>query len=1020
MATCEHCAAPNPTGFRFCGLCGAPLAQGPGTVDARKVVTALFCDVVGSTALASELDPETVHRILSRYFEDVGATIARHGGTIEKFAGDAIFAVFGIPVVHEDDALRAVRAAAEIRDRLPVLAADVGFELEFHIGLNTGLVHTDEERSLAIGDAVNVAARLQQAAGSGEILIGADTMRLVTGAVTAQRVPPLTLKGKAEPVEAFRLIETDSTSGWEPMEGNLVGREWELRLLRTAWEQTLAQRRCTQLTIIAPAGTGKSRLAHALLGELEVAATVLRGRCLHYGEGITFWPLREALTPLGEVAKPVLDGLAHGGGATPEELFLGVRQLLQSLAEERPIALLIEDLQWAEPMLLDLLGHVVELARDAAILVLCTARNEFLERFHDAPSPPLRSGSVLRLTPLGRPACEELLGEVGRELSPEARERVIATSEGNPLFLQELLALARQTGSVEVPPTIHALLSARLEQLPVEERLPLERGAVEGYVFHSGAVETLMVERSREEVAQHLSALQRRQLIRPHATSLPGQAAFRFLHQLFRDTAYERLPLAQRAALHERFADWALREGAGRPDLDEIIGWHLEQATRYRRELRMEPAPQLSTRGARHLHRAGMRAGERGDISAARSLLERALALVPESDRLRVDITLTLAERLIEAGDLGRADELLSLVEQGGSVSAQATLSRLDWRFFCEPDEAAPVIESTLPSMLAQFEREGDERGLARAHWLLFLMRWGTSRAMLAANEVRRAAEHARRAGDIGLWSRALGWYIATLIYGPRPVAEIDSELQAIERERPGPYLAACLALGRAEVERRRGRFGEAHELIDNALAGFRELGMRTMTALCEQSSAGISLSQGDAAAARSSLLRSEATLAEFQERATRSTALAMLARAQERLGAVDEAFDSLDRAEEVSAPGDVVNFVITHCTRARLAARSGDETGAERWARSAAKQAANTDFVGYQAEALLELARVLSMQGRADEAEAHATRALELFQAKDDLPGVTSALRFIDGQDPDALVTVRPGEGRSEVHPGI
>jgi tetratricopeptide (TPR) repeat protein len=311
--------------------------------------------------------------------------------------------------------------------------------------------------------------------------------------------------------------------------------------------------------------------------------------------------------------------------------------------------------------------------------------------------------------------------------------------------------------------------------------------------------------------------------------------------------------------------------------------------------------------------------------------------------------------------------------------------------------------------MVAQLEVDGDQRGLARAHWLLFLMRFGESRATPAADEARRAAQHARQAGDIGLWSRALGWYIATLIYGPRPVSEVDSELTAIERERPGPYLAACVALGRAEVERRRGRFAEAQELIGAALAGFRELGMRTMTALCEQSSAGISLSEGDAAGARASLLRSDTTLAELHERATRSTTLAMLARTHEQLGAIEEAIEALERAEAMSAPRDVVNFVITHCTRARLAARSGDEQAAERWAYSAADQAARTDFVGYQAEALLELARVLSMQGRTDEAKAKASRALELFEAKGDLPGATCAAGVMEGRDPAAAI---PGAG--------
>lgn len=1017
MAICERCGTPNPDGFRFCGLCGAPLFVAEEGRDTRKIVTALFCDVMGSTELASQLDPEAVHRILRLYFENISATIAHHGGTVQKFAGDAILAVFGIPVLHEDDALRAVRAAAEIRERLPALSEKAGIKLEFHIGVNTGLVHTDEDRSLAIGDAVNVASRLQHAAGAGEILIGPATMRLVARSVKVEPLDPLSLKGKAEPVEAFRLLEVTALAGgrWDRLEWSLVGREWELRRLRIIWEQAVAQRRCQHVTIVAPAGTGKSRLAQELLSELEGTATVLRGRCLHYGEGITFRPLREALTTLGSPAEEVLERLAHGGAATPQEIFLAVRRLLESLAGDRPVVLFIDDLQWAEPMLRDLLAHVVELSRDAPILLLCTARNELLEDDSETPAM-LRTGSIMRLAPLPRSACDTLLGHLGGELPPSVRKSIVAASEGNPLFLQEMVALARESGRVEIPPTIQALLAARLEQLPRDECELLARAAVEGLVFHRGAVEALLDEASRPALADRLASLQRKQLIHQHPATVPGQSAFRFVHQLLCDTAYERLSLAHRAALHERFADWAADEAPKAADLDEIVGWHLEQATRYQRELRLEPTPELPARAARHLYRAGTRAGQLGDISAARKLLERALMLAPDQDSVRLDVSVALVERLIEAGDLARADELLSVVEEGDVRYPHATLSRLEWRFFCEPGDAVTAIEPMLTSMLAEFDNAGDELGLAKTHWLLFWVRWRESRAMLAAEHAGLAAEHAHKAGDIGWWSRALGWYIATLIFGPRSATEVAGELDRIERGRPGPYLAACLELGRAEVQRRRGRFDEAHEHVRIALAGFRELGMPVMAATCEQSAAGISLSEGDAAAARASLERSDAILAEFHEVAMRSTTLAMLAQAQEQLGAIEEATATLQRAEAISAPEDVLNFVITHCVRARLAALSGDASEAERWARSAVEHAGRSDFVGRQAEAMLALARVLFMEGRVDDARAQAGHALQLFRTKDDLPGADAAQRVIDAQDPAAF----PLGTRSPGRPGL
>jgi class 3 adenylate cyclase/tetratricopeptide (TPR) repeat protein len=1000
MIICERCGSPSPAGFRYCGLCGAPLASEAEQGDARKVVTALFCDVVGSTALASELDPEAMHRVLRGYFEDIGTTIARHGGTIEKFAGDAIFAVFGIPTLHEDDALRAVRAAVEIRDRLPVLASEVGMRLEFHIALNTGLVHTDEERSVAIGDAVNVAARLQQAASSGEILLGATTMQLVRGAVKAEALEPLRLKGKAERIQAFRLLELQDDAVRPFGASALIGREAELRQLRTAWQQTLEERRCHQLTIVAPAGIGKSRLAQELLAELAQAATVLRGRCLHYGEGITFWPLRDALAPLGGVAADVLDRLTSGRSATREELFLAVRRLLESTARERPVILLIEDLHWAEPMLLELLGHIVELTDDAALLVLCTARNELLENA-DSNAEPLRSGSLLRLKPLPRSACEALLQGLGQALAPSTRAQIIAASDGNPLFLEEMAALARESGRVEVPPTIQALLAARLEQLPALEREPLERGAVEGNVFHAGAVAALLPERSKQALADALAALQRKQLIAEDPGTVAGQVAYRFRHQLIRDTAYERLPLARRGELHERFADWAEEAAGETANLDEIVGWHLEQAARYRRDLRLEDSPELRLRAARHLHRGGTRAGERGDVFAARNLLERALALTSEDDPLRIEVSLTLAERLIEAGDLARADELLSLVERRGEAHPQAVLNRLEWRFFSELGDALAMLESMVPEMVPRFQHAGDERALARTHWLLFLMRWGTCQATLAAHEARLAAEHARTSGDMGLWSRALGWYIATLIYGPGSADELALAITTIEREQPGPYLAACLALGRAEAERRNRRFTDAHKFMAQALAGWRELGMPVMAATSEHLHASISLSEGNPGAARAALLRSDAILAERDERPVRSTTLARLAQVDEQLDSLDEARVALERAEAVSAPGDVINFVITHCARARLALRDGDTDTAERWARGAVEQAARTDFVGDHAAALVELSRVLWVAGRGEEARSVASRALKLFKARGDLPGVDAARLLVAGRDP-------------------
>jgi hypothetical protein len=514
------------------------------------------------------------------------AIIERHGGTVAKFIGDAVMAVFGIPRVHEEDALRAVRAAAEIRAGLPAIAREVGVQLRFRTGINTGLVLVGEGENLAVGDAVNVAARLEQAAQPGEILLSESTHRLVRDAVEVQALEATSLKGKSDPVASFRLLAVDPLAAGlaRRFDVPLVGRERELRLLREAWDRAVAEAGCHLFTLLGAAGVGKSRLVAELLSVLGDNACVLSGRCLHYGEGITFWPLVEALSLAGDHAQPVLERLRTGGTVRPEELFFEVRRLLESLAAQGPVILHVDDLQWAEPMLLDLVDHVVELSRGSPMLLLCVGRPELLE------DRPAWGGGKLNATTMmlePRPAadCEALLELLGDGLDPESRGRVVAASEGNPLFLEEMAALARETGTAAVPATIQALLAARLERLGVEEREVLERGAIEGEVFHRPAVRALSGERTETEVDRRLAGLVRKELIRPHPATIRGEDAFRFGHLLIRDAAYDALPKARRADLHEKFARWVEQAVDDLVEVDEIAGWHLEQAVRYRQEL---------------------------------------------------------------------------------------------------------------------------------------------------------------------------------------------------------------------------------------------------------------------------------------------------------------------------------------------------------------------------------------------------------------------------------------------------
>ena len=650
---------------------------------------------------------------------------------MEKFIGDAVMAVFGVPVLHEDDALRAVRAAVEMRDALPELG------VEGRIGVTTGEVVTGTEERLATGDAVNVAARLEQAAQPGEILVGAETLALVRDAVEVELLEPLALKGKSERVPAYRLVALRQAPG-RRVDGVFVGRERELGLLREAFGRVVSDRSCQLFTLLGTAGVGKSRLVEEFLGSLD-GARVVRGRCLSYGEGITYYPVVEVLlqlfgadpdTAIGELAADeaaarTLRALLGGEGVvtSTNEAAWAFRKLLETVALATPLVVVFDDIHWGEPTFLELVEHVADLSRDAPILLLCVARTELLDRRVGWGGGKLNATTSL-LEPLDALATDALIEALlaGGELDDALRARIRDAAGGNPLFVEEMLALVRESGNghVTVPPTIRALLAARLDQLEPSERGVLERGSVEGKEFHRGAVVALAPEQAAPDA--QLMTLVRKDLIRPDRPTLPGEDAYRFRHLLICDAAYEALPKAVRAELHQLLALWLDERGADLVERDEIIGYHLEQAYRYKAELGQidDTARALAAAAAERLGAAGRRAIERADVGAARYLLERTVALLPP-DVLDVVLELKLAQTLVMAGDPAEAVACAARTAERAAAAGDR-LGELHAR-----------IEQV--RLLAQTDPEG------RFEELEALARGGA--AALRAGRLRRGARHA-------------------------------------------------------------------------------------------------------------------------------------------------------------------------------------------------------------------------------------------------------------------------------------
>ncbi len=984
--------------------------------EARKLVTVVFCDLAESTAFADAHDPEVVTGVLSRYFEVVRGALERHGGTVEKFIGDAVVGVFGVPRLREDDAVRAVRAAAAIQAGVSwlneELAGGVGVELVVRVGVNSGWVlarQRDEASAIAYGDPLNVAARLQQHAQAGEVLIGEETLGLVGSSVVVEESEPLVVKGKPTSVNAARLVSlVEEVPAFErPTRSRFIGRARELAAMRD--RVALAREGEPQLvTVVGEPGIGKSRLIREVIAQEADGASPLVGRCLPYGDGITYWPLAEMLRQLerrsggidailagDEEAELIASRLAVARGeavaASPGEVAWATRRLVEHLTESDLVFVVIDDIHWAEPAMLDLIEYVSATVRGRVMLV-CAARPELLDS-RPAWATPRPQANVVLLPPLGEEDVAELAGSLVNGSGDGAPvERLVSWSAGNPLFVEQIMA-ARGDGSLdeETPPqSIQTLLASRVDQLPDHERSALTTAAVEGRLFHRGALRVLLGDDVHSSIDAALLALVRKQFIRADRSEFHGDDAYRFVHALVRDAAYDALPITRRATLHERYADWLESQPIELAEIEELLAYHLEQAHRFRLAMGVndQTTVEVGRRAGEHLVGAAMRAEARWDYGAIVDLLGRARPMLSEERWL--DVAVTYAYALAGAESFPEAAAILQQTQADAERAGRSDIACLAQLFH----DAATDPEAGRRAAVAALERfdvDTHPRVTATAYLCLGVTLGNTGRSGEAAEANLRGLQHARKAGLQTLISQGIELYSIATFYGPTSAQEGISQLgemlgesDVTLRDRLSilPSFAAlhamrcdadqtrALAAEAAQIQERLGGQGLAGEAVGNWLG--------PALAMIGDTDAAIELLRANCDSHR----RRQAT-------GVLSTLAANLGDVLVDAGVnLDEADALCDESRRFTGPDDVDAQILWRTVRAKLLRRAGRPDQALPFAEEAIAYAEQTDWLNGLADALALAASVHDQTGSPAKANELRARALALYQQKGNLAG--------------------------------
>jgi DNA-binding SARP family transcriptional activator len=987
----------------------APPGPEPPAPAARRLVSIVFADLVGSTGLAERLDPESMHGLLDRFTDVCSEAIERHGGAVEGFIGDAVVGVFGLTELHEDDAMRALRGAVELRDAGAALSAEFererGVEIQMKVGVESGEVFLGagaRRPHFAAGDAFNVASRLQGLADRGEILLGERIHALVHDAVRAEELEPLALRGRTAKVKAWRLLEVmDDRVPLRSPRTAFVGRQDELDALRAAFARTRASRGCQAVTIAGPAGIGKSRLARELVDDLAEEATVVVGRCPAYGEGVTYRPLAEIVGQLGgddprarvielldgdeQIARLVLGaiGLADGA-AQPEETFWAVRTLLERVARERPLVLIVDDAHWAEPTLLDLLDYIVALSSAHPILILCLARPELL----DARPAWVSPGSNRALVTLGALSEEEAQQLVENapagSVRSETATRIVETAEGNPFFLEQLVAMGPATGGAPLPSSIQAVLAARIDRLERGERAVLEHASVQGRTFYAGAVAGALAEGEPSGVATHLVSLVQKQLIRSERSELPDEDAFRFAHVLIREAAYHGLPKQRRADLHEYVARW-LQERPGAED--ETLGHHFGEAYRCRAELGPvgEHERSLASAAADRLSAAAEAALLRGDPPAGARLLEQTAALLEFDPAASGELLPALGEALYEAGRMSDAARVLEkAIEQApeprlrARAQVERELLRLEADTSVGTEQARSVMETAAPI----FETESDEYGGCRVQMLRGQLAWNAGQVAAADDAWREAAECARRARSRRDLFEVVGWRALAAALGPTPVDEAIHRCEELqELVRPSPIATASTLNPLALLHAMKGELDIAERLLEQASELLNEL--RGVGSGVSHLEVWVRLLVGQPELAEPRLRSDVETLSSMSAGGALATTTALLAQVVYAQGRTGEAGELCQMTRHRAAAEDAMTQVIWRGVLAKVLARDGRCAEAEAFAREAVALADQTDLLWHRGDAMLDLAEVLRTCEHPEESDQVSQTGLELYELK-------------------------------------